>query len=192
MLPSWVGAWNPPKEQPPLLKADAVRLIEQGIRSHALVWDKLSFPLQIPRNEQGQRLQWLDNLSSDGVVSRTGKMQKSRSKDGGILFEAVWDYQLSEQADWRQYPDGKRLVYGYPELQQLVSLSPAYWVDDAWYAEAVVEWHVAGLAHWAKLPVFKRERLFRRSIESYQKPFTRSVYLQFTEAGWQFWEQPDS
>ena len=179
--------WTPPQQQPSIEQQDIEALLHRTTAGQVLLWDQLSFPLTIFRDDKSPASRWLELLFKEKVVSRRGDVSRTELAGGGHRIEAVWHYRIGRDADWRMVPEGRQLVYGRPRLKTIVSLSPAYWVNDGWYAEAIIEWYVDDLQHWAKRPEFKRLRLFRRSNESFEKPFTRTINLQFGSNGWVIW-----
>ena len=186
----WVDrvlAWAAPAVQPELLFEDAEALVVQSITHELLIWDGITLPLLIPKTEQSRLARWLSVLAEERLVSREESIQMIDESNGRRRIAALWQYRSGPGSDWIDSPDGQRLQYGHPALKRVVSVSPAYWVDDAWYAEVYLEWYVEALSPWARLPLFKQQRLFRRSAESFDKPFVRTVYLQFDEDGWHDW-----
>ena len=179
--------WTAPPDQPSLSPQTVDALLTRVTAEQAMLWQELHFPLTMARDDGSQQAQLLQVLLDEGVVTRRAAVEQRKREGGGSRIEAIWHYRLSQTADWRLLPHGRELVYGRPAIKQVISVSPAYWVDDAWYAEVIVEWYVADLAEWAKHPRFRQLRLFRRSYESFDKPFTRAVNLQFTEQGWVVW-----
>jgi len=68
-----------------------------------------------------------------------------------------------------------------------MELSSPYQIGDYYYAEVYIQWYVDDLQEWAKDPAFRSARTLRRSLESFQKPFEKRVYLQYDGESWGFW-----
>jgi hypothetical protein len=175
--------------QPPSLdRRQAETLLQISLFSNPLLWPDWSFPLERIQHDESRDGQALEALAQAGVLVREVFVSRKESASGGQVAAAGWRYDIAQgQQEWRTEA-GKWLIYGYGQVQKIRYVSEAYPVDQYWYREAELEWFVDKPARWLNLPQIRNSRLARRSLQSFDKPFSRSVFFQFDGQRWGYWQ----
>ena len=70
----------------------------------------------------------------------------------------------------------------------LVTMTDPIERDARWFVEVNIRWFVDGLAGWISEPVFRRARPLRRAMESEEKPFEATLYLEYVDHHWRLWQ----
>jgi hypothetical protein len=175
--------------QPPSLdRRQAETLLQISLFSNPLLWPDWSFPLERIQHDESRDGQALQALVQAGVLVREAFVSRKESASGGQVAVAGWRYDIAQgQEEWRT-DEGKWLIYGYGQVQKIRYVSEAYPVDQYWYLEAGLEWFVDKPASWLNLPQIRHLRLARRALQSFDKPFSRSVFFQFDGQRWGYWQ----
>lgn len=175
---------------PPLDRAGAEKLLQWSTFAEPLLWPDWTFPVSIDGTADSVSRRQLNALEAAGVLRRRQEVVWLSHDDGKKtalarqIFEVV-DGQMMEENE-----EGTHLVYGWPQVLNIRSVSDPYEVQPYWYVEVQVEWYVTRQAHWLQLPEIRRTYLARRSLESRQKPFNRSLFFQYDGKRWGYWQPP--
>ena len=174
--------------QPVLGENTAAELVSRALQAEPLLWLPFPMPYEIERSSKDKDAGLLDGLFRYGLLQRDKQMRVAEVEEDGrrkrkVLATWIYDYPLEHREQGTQ----EGFYYGTGKLKKLVELSSPYKIGDYYYAEAYIQWYVDDLQLWAKDPAFRTARTLRRSLESFQKPFEKRVYLQHDGDSWGFW-----
>ena len=174
--------------EPVLGPNTAEQLIDQGLQSEKLLWLPFPLPYEVERRSNSKDAQLLAALMKYKLVEREKSMVMEDIREQGEArkrLKLLWVY---------RYPDNKPMLdqegfyYGRAKLKKIMELSDPYPKGDAFYVRAFVQWYVDDMQRWIKDPAFRVARTLRRSGESFDKPFEKSVYLEYHDGQWRYWQ----
>ncbi|WP_430461926.1 hypothetical protein ACQUQU_03800 [Thalassolituus sp. LLYu03] len=175
--------------QPALGKNEAATLIDQGLAAEPLIWLPFPLPYTVDQTDKNKDGLLLDALFRHGLIEREKDMRMVEVTEAGFTRRKVqlrWVYNYSQERREQGTPEG--FYYGKGKLKKVVELSAPYLIGDYYYAEAYVQWYVTDIQDWIADPAFRSARTLRRTLESYEKPFEKRLYLQFDGGSWALWK----
>lgn len=179
---------------PDLTLSEAERIIDLALQRKDLKWQPFHLPYEVSGSIQSKETRWLSALMDYKLLIRRPELKPRMVEEYGRKrrrITAIWLYDYADRDERQHTDDG--FSYGIGRLKRIQKLSPAYFIDNAYYVEAYIEWFVDELQDWTNNAAFDDVRVLRRSRESRQKPFEQRVYLQHDGSRWAFWEgQPGS
>ena len=175
--------------QPALGKNQAAQLIERGLQAEPLMWLPFPLPYVVEQADKGKDALLLDALFRHGLIERERSMAMVAVVENGSSRRKVqlsWEYNYPLARREQGTPEG--FYYGRGKLRRIIELSAPYLIGDYYYAEAYVEWYVDDMQDWIGDPAFRTARTLRRSLESYDKPFEKRLFLQYDGEAWALWK----
>ena len=138
-------------------------------------------PLTLSQSDRSAEASQLAELFEMGLVLRERHISTEEIEKGRKRVVVAWRYDWSDD-EMSGVPYGKRRV------KSLVTMTDPIERDAQWFVEVSIRWFVDGLADWIDQPAFKRARPLRRALESEDKPFEATLYLEYVDHHWRLWQ----
>lgn len=177
-----------PLEPPPLDADNARILLEISLFPDDLVWTDWLFPLTLGPDAPVREREALEALAVAGILQREPLMVRQNGPEGDVHLQGGWLYRIDPRQPALRQDDGEWLLYGRGRVLGVPQISAPVWKDPYWYVEAELAWCVEQPARWLALAGVRALYQARRSLESCQRPFHRSVYFQYDGRHWGYWQ----
>lgn len=174
--------WALPSPSMTEAKALAAKEIER-----ALYWSPLRMPYEVGQSSQDLEARFLQVLYKHGLIARDSYEEKVAREINGVTrmqIELRWRY------DYKTPPrsfDEEGIYYGDGQVLS-VKIYPSVETSRRLMAQLDVKWGVKNIQPWVQDPVFKQARTLRRSLESKNQPFEKTLYVQYQNGAWVLWQ----
>jgi len=155
-------------------------ILARDYAGQKLYWSPVRLPLTIALTDNSRVANQLSHLFDRGMVERERLMSTEDVGNGRRKVVLKWRY---------TWPDNSSagLAYGVRRVHSLMTMTDPIQRDATWYVEVALRWYVDDIEPWVADPALKSARPLRRAIESHEKPFEATVYLELRNNRWQIW-----
>ncbi|MEE3191845.1 hypothetical protein SAMN05421686_101448 [Thalassolituus maritimus] len=159
----------------------AIEVLNRDYAGETLYWKPASLPLTLSQSDRSAEASQLAELFEMALIGRERRISTEEIEKGRKRVVVGWRYYWLDDA-------GAGVSYGTRRIKSLVTMTDPIERDARWFVEVNIRWFVDGLAGWISEPVFRRARPLRRAMESEEKPFEATLYLEYVDHHWRLWQ----
>jgi len=162
----------------------ALDVLKRDYAGETLYWKPTDLPLTIEQMDRSPEANQLDTMYELGLVDREREIATADIGNGHRKVVLSWRYFWPERTSANE-PEG--VPYGKRRVHSIITMTDPIERDAIWYVEIHLRWYAAQLADWVDNKSLVRARPLRRALESYEKPFEATVYLEYHNHHWRLW-----
>lgn len=177
--------------KPILEQGIALSVANETLSGKALYWKPYSLPLTLQAADYSPQSEQLARLFEYGLVRRSSEMATVALSPTRQKVTLLWQYDWlasGNSSDNDESANG--VTYGKRFIKDVV-IHDIKQIDGEWIVSAQLHWFVSDLELWVDDPTFSNIRLFKRSKESFFKPFLADIFFVFRKGKWQIWREEE-